>query len=163
MVFAIASQSETWTIHGARDNYLWVQFHKAWENPYIWEYAYWDYGFDQAYPEWADSGFYVWWDGNVTNTVEWRESWTYDLPDRAAPDDFVLGSPGPDYLSTQIYSASFLSAPGEYWIDFAPDGSARISTTQPADFGKWAWDGSINPSWVEPLTAKKQHGKGHGK
>jgi hypothetical protein len=34
----------------------------------------------------------------------------------------------------------------------------RVSPNAPQDFGKYEWDGSINPNYVEPLGAKK-HGK----
>ena len=55
---------------------------------------------------------------------------------------------------------------GEYWVDWASDGTIRITNSAPADFGKWLGDGSINPLYVEPMPLappKKGKAKGHNK
>jgi hypothetical protein len=73
------------------------------------------------------------------------------------PVDFWVEGPIPDYLGYADYGAI---ASGEYWIDIVPGGGDfRLSTSAPSDFGKWAWDGSINPNYVEPLLKGRSHGK----
>lgn len=156
------SWAATWTIHGSKDNWLLFQVGHESDYPQSWEWAQWDFWNDQQYPEFADSGFF--WSQrhedqtvNYTNLLGWRESFTLEAqnPVVIGPVTFASG----DYSGYVELNPELFSTPDEYWIDFAADGTVRISTIQPYDFGKWAWDGSVNPSWVEPL-AKKGHGKG---
>lgn len=73
------------------------------------------------------------------------------------PVDVWVEGAIPDYFGYSDYGAL---ATGEYWFDISPAGyDFRLSTTQPTDFGKWLWDGSINPNYVSPLAPKKHHGK----
>lgn len=160
---AVSSMAATWTVHGFRDNWLWVDFH--WydqENSYVYvyEYAFWDYDWDAVNPQYADSGWGRWTDTGNTDIVEYRDVWVFDMPDGAWCSWIDLSGPAPDYSNDLSSSGEEMAVPGEYWIDFGQDSSMRVSTIQPSDFGKWAWDGSVNASWVEPL-AKKGHGKGH--
>lgn len=58
----------------------------------------------------------------------------------------VSGSPDNQHDVTNAVSVTSIIQFGEYWIDFDSTGAARISTTQPPDFGMWLSDGSPNPS-----------------
>lgn len=54
----------------------------------------------------------------------------------------------------------------DIWVDWSniPFSEPRITTQKPEDFGKWAWDGSINPNYVEPVgPLKSTRGKHLGK
>lgn len=163
----VASQ---WIVHGFRDNFLDVGI---WGGQFqvteYWVDLYWDYAWDIAVPSSADSGLYKSqnWSGV---TIGYQDTWTVDMP---GPDaGFVLWawiSGGyPDYgggLDLRYPPPDFNEVrmtPGEYWFDFAQNGVGRITIgpNPPTDFGKWAWDGSINPSWV---AAKKGYAKGHNK
>lgn len=106
---------------------------------------------------WTDTG-YIW-------NTELFESDGNTLTISEAPMDVWVEGAIPDYFGYEDYGAL---QSGEYWFDIAPGGYAfRLSTAQPPDFGKWAWDGSINPSWVEPPLAPvlsgKRLAKGHNK
>lgn len=106
---------------------------------------------------WTDTG-YIW-------NTELFESAGNTLTISEAPMDVWVEGAIPDYLGYEDYGAL---PSGAYWFDISPSGYAfRISTILPSDFGKWAWDGSINPSWVEPPLAPVQQGKrlakGHNK
>lgn len=95
-------------------------------------------------------------DGNtIALTGDWLPGWdgTWQCP----TCNVWVGGPPPDFMGG---GESSIGIGAEYWIDFASDGTARIATTQPSDFGKWAWDGSINPSWI---ALKKGFAKGHNK
>jgi hypothetical protein len=194
LVFCSCSVSaSTWTVHNWKDNFLSLSWRTEWTqlscggtstfgSGYI-AGATWDFAFDQEYPEWASSGYgssALQCDGGYAGirVDGYSDSYTVSIP-VGTFDGPVISGGGTDVVSSSCWltggypdwagGGSFsLLTPGEYWIDFAPDTAIRISTTQPADFGKWAWDGSVNPSWVEPLSAspaKSQHGKklGHSK
>lgn len=179
----IAAHAATWTIHGAKDNYLQVTLVgpvlncesapisevRYWGDPDHtrgWmSFGYWDYANDVAYPPGYSGAlnytnqcgdYYTW----GYSQSEWQETLMFE-----GDADIVIYSlwgPFPDYNGTdQSGNLSLLG--GEFWIDFDSFGIVRVSVSEWPDFGKWAWDGSINPSWVEPLAGKKQHGKGHGK
>lgn len=67
----------------------------------------------------------------------------------------------PDYFSWNYINDN--GSPGsintslDWWVDWDQNG-ARFSNSRPSDFGKWMWNGSINPSWT---AAKKGYAKGH--
>ena len=122
---------------------------------------------DAQYPEWTSSGTYT-----LTNdcpceieqhTMDyvhgWNEVQTIDTTDARLCEYFLAA--GSDAWSGGVYTV-FPICEGEYWIDFNPDGTARISTSQPTEWGKWAWDGSVNPSYVAPIVSPSR-GKKHRK
>lgn len=173
----IEAPAATWTIHNWRDNYLDIGLvGGTYQQTEIWREIFWDWGNDETFPNQAYSGVY-----DITSSPivvlesGYQDSWTLTIdgpyallawawisggfPTYGAGMDFRY--PPPDYIEA-VYP------PGEYWLDFSDDGLGRIATTQPPDFGKWAWDGSINPSWVEPAApdpSRANHGKhlGQGK
>lgn len=122
----------------------------------------WDYDWDTAFPSSADSGLHLWTPvlGVVTDWTGYSDTLSFDDLYSGVGERLVfpviLSGPSPDYSSYTYVDWS--GGPGEYWIDFNSAGTPRISTSAPFDFGKWAWDGSINPNYVAPLT-KKHHGK----
>lgn len=123
-----------------------------------WDSWHWEvtYGVDNgAWAGEADAWFMC--DDNGPNYVQQGATCTAFVPD-GLQGEFWGWSYAPEFLQT-LTSRTVPPDGGEFWLDFDPEGP-RVSPTQPADFGKWAWDGSVNPSWVEPL-AKKSHGKGH--
>lgn len=154
-----AASAATWTIHGFRDNAAGIGFLTSDLHARGTSFQ-WDWTWDQLYPESTDSGLYF-----TTNDVwyrqtEYQDTLTADVPEEQLCYYAWVSGPAPDYNWGEYIAYPTLGDPGEYWIDFSSDGTLRWSSTQPADFGKWAWDGSVNPSWVEPL-ARKGHGKGH--
>lgn len=126
-----------------------------------------DYAWDVAFPSEADSGVEVFTfngtDGytKTTDINGWTDTMSF-LAD-STPEDasWYLFGGYPDYGGEELGIGGNLPlVGGEFWIDFGPFGVARVNTSQPSDFGKWAWDGSINPSWT---AAKKGFAKGHNK
>lgn len=174
LVSTFISQASTWTFHGCKDNYTdFIFWQSSAQADQFW--ARWDWNWDQAFPNAFDSGISV---NGYINPSGYSETLAFDPPGGV----FLYGlnisspysdSPGAYFDGSQtlgcVFDFSTMTpqpfdlAEGEYWLDYDGSGNLRLSTAQPSDFGKWAWDGSINPSWVEPLTAKKHHGKGHGK
>lgn len=183
----MSGMSSEWTIHNSRDNCLTVSIATNWVQVvegntigagFLYETsAYWDFGHDALFPEevWSYSYSSVF---SVSDPIETYTSGYSDVQvlrcsgsttatildeGGGGYNDIWLCGPYPDYLGVLHSEMPWES--GEYWIDFASDLTVRISTTQPSDFGKWAWDGSINPSWVEPPLAPVTHkrGKGHNK
>lgn len=153
-----------WTFHGAKDNWLGVVFYgvdPVTDNPT--EYVNnWDWTYDQLYPSTPDSGFWTF--DYVTEVYTppsgvWSEIWTFSPPNGVALYSIDLSGPANDYLG-DVYWLHPVINEGEYWVDFDSGGQGRISIIQLADFGKWAWNGSINPSWT---AAKKGFAKGHNK
>lgn len=68
-----------------------------------------------------------------------------------------IEGPFPDFLGGDTFTGLI---EGEYWLDVVPGGGhGRISTSQPVDFCKYLWDGSLNPNYVAPLTKSKGHKK----
>lgn len=191
ITLSLSVNAGQWVIHGFKDNYLqvmlgsemtYLQCGETWTGGmgYVSE-AMWDYQFDIDFPEWASSGSQsgaLQCDGMYLPefSLGYQDTQTLTFPSGEFNAPIALGggtslcyvsggiSQGsPGYNGHQDFQ--FPTIPGEYWIDFASDSTVRISTAQPADFGKWAWDGSINPSWVEPEAIPLQHGKklGHNK
>lgn len=183
VLVCFAVQAATWTIHAFKDNYTHVSilspggwpsgvFGQGSEGNLWFIGVDWDWNWDQLYPDNADSGAYVdtmQIDGSYSNTsyLGYQDTWGFDPPtvtglfwDATTPTTQIFISGGaPDYGGG--VSASFNDyPPSEVWIDFASDGTLRLSTSLPPDFGKWAWDGSLNPNYVAPLAI---HGKSHKK
>lgn len=163
--FSFQVNAALWTFHGCKDNWSAVRLRQAsWPDPTTHEYfIYWDHTWDLMYPELADSGS-TYRDANQ-NLLSYVQEGYLDTYSLDIPSDYYVFmadvyGPAPDYSGNGNELSSSFAWPGEYWIDFDATGSPRVSMTQPSDFGKWAWDGSVNPSWFEPL-AKKGHGKGH--
>lgn len=178
-VYALSAIAQTWTIHGAKDNYLYIQSDgpslefgdNFWALQWF-EHGQWDWAFDQDFPDYSDSGISTFvFDGSDQYS---QSSWSgysnvliFDIPElMTGPISLIratLTGPYPDYYGD--WSEYILpSYGGEYWIDFSEVGIVRISTSQPNDFGKWAWDGSINPNYVEPISPlKSNRGKHLGK
>lgn len=69
--------------------------------------------------------------------VEWNEIWISDLPDWNS------------WGWTESIDCTL-----DWWADWDSVG-ARFSNSKPSDFGKYLWDGSINPNYAEPLVLKK--------
>lgn len=155
----IMSHAATWTFHGVKDNYSAVVIQNA--NPVV--FASWEFVGDFYEPQYACSGAQFWNGSSWSDPTGYSDTISFSVSDECRMTCWVVSGPYPDYEGWYLWSVPFWSegmTPGEYWIDFALDGTARINTTQPSDFGKWAWDGTINPSWVEPVSLK---GKGHTK
>lgn len=169
------SNAATWTIHSFKDNAPTA----TWSSSSEYWMVFWDLAFDLAQPDSPDSGFYQAFvggsDGLNLISGGYQDTWTINIPDDSWLVRVDMYGPYPDYngwdghlywpgghaWNGQIIPPSSTSnspIPGEYWIDYDSTGVARMSTAQPSDFGKWAWDGSINPSWV---AAKKGYAKGH--
>lgn len=162
----------TWTFHGTKDNYSIVYILSGLGPGPGYDplgVMQWDWNYDQEFPQWADSGLattrdaqgnYIWsgYSDSLTLTTPDKTAWVSEI-DLSGPADNYSGR-----VSIWSNPVESIVPPGEYWLDFDSTGTIRLSTTQPSDFGKWAWDGSLNPSWVEPLAV---HGKGkalgHGK
>lgn len=167
------SQAATWTIHGCKDNYSKVFWANGVANQWNFVgYVQFDYTWDVLYPDQVDSGtYYTTGDGIDHFTYGYQDVLSLDVDDRVQnpPGGWPIGEclsflsgPAPDYVN---YPGEVdlipLTQPGEYWLDFGPGGIPRVvfGSAGPIDFGKWAWDGSINPHFTEPMLAKKHHGK----
>lgn len=157
----------TWTFHAARDNATSVSIYgPLLSGPNWMAYKWWaNANFDFISPYYPVATEVGVWDENtltasVVDTFDMSDVLVIDVPfyDAAYADCTVFG-PYPDYMGDGLVLIPIDG--GEFWIDFASDGAARISTIAPIDFGKWSWNGSINPSWVEPLVVKGK--KGHRK
>lgn len=164
LLVALATNASTWTIHGTKDNATFVGW--RYDIPLGTQTSFiWDYAGDSIWG--PSSGILLddWTSG--TDEISWLQQGysdvlTWDLQDDWAWMIVDISGPAPDYQNFQgnfsVQPGEIL--PGEYWLDFDLNGKMRLSTTQPTDFGKWAWDGSVNPSWV---SAKKGFAKGHNK
>lgn len=186
LLFCISSNASTWTIHGFRDNYtgasicgpllsctvppsINVAYWKDGDHLYEYmAYAHLDYDNDLLYPDYAYSGVSAYTnvcDGEYTTEfypVLLSASWQFTISGDATFADFWLYGPQPDYNGES--RGTLPLSGGEFWIDFDSTGIARVSTSEPSDFGKWAWDGSINPNYVEPIAPlKSTRGKHLGK
>lgn len=183
IVVSLTCRAEMLTVHGAIDNYLMVAVSgpKLPCNPYVsywigsadpassWYWgATWSWPYDQTSPPIIDSGEYFiindcsFGEGNLPYYTNQQFGWTESHSIEITPDvrqcEWNLADPMGGYF--MWIGDLFPSMTGEYWVDFNPDCTGRVSTVKPTDFGKWAWDGSINPSWVEPVSLKV---KGHKK
>ena len=176
--------AQTWTLHTFKDNSTWIVVNgpMGWfcdggginnPGPYgtMWS-ATGDFEFNN--PSWT--WFHLFQNTCTTGQQVLIDSAVY-------VDDFVFSEPsggvidpaggqivprlnfdigGPNWEGAVSTPAADYTA-GEYWFDFDQFGNARASSTQPSDFGKWAWDGTINPNYTGPLVAIKKRGKGHNK
>lgn len=165
---------QTWTFHFFQDNCTSAVIYGTPTEQGSWSWtgsAFLDFGWDSAEPESAYSGWEiaVW---NGTGYVV--ESSDLNTTGKYSFDSFgsiynawcSISGPYPDYSNFQELYLNTIAG-GEFWIDFSSDGILRSSSVLPDDFGKWAWDGSINPSWVEvplaPVQQGKRLAKGHNK
>ena len=154
----------TWTLHGFKDNFMYVKIVGTDFNPTgIWQYEIvWDWGYDQVFPLNTDSGLATWDGPNATYAGPYQDVWSISTDLEMAELTLSGGYPGYAGGATiQTWLGGILPIAlqtiSEAWIDFDSVGNIRASNTQPSDFGKWAWDGSINPHYVGPLTTK-HHG-----
>lgn len=167
----LVSNAATFTFHACKDNWteISVLYGDSWDTAFAYQIGYWDYGYDLAFPSKAYSGL----EGEI-NQIGYSDTISFSSDYPACEVDVWLCGGYPDYGNGQINfdlprfeGGVDLINGGEVWIDFGPDGIGRIELVKPADFGKWAWDGSINPSWVEPPLAPTANGrrlaKGHSK
>lgn len=175
----VASYAQTWTIHVVKENATYVGVYGdifyvpgpgcavGYFSTFR-SFACMDYYYDAAYPEYAYSGIQE--DRFQTNGCGYSTT-TYpgytDTIILTATNTVTLAntciSQGyPDYNNEQC--ADLPLSGGEFWIDFSPLGMVRVSNSPPSDFGKWLWDGSINPNYIEPLSPIwNKRGKGHRK
>lgn len=155
-----SAQAVTWTFHGFKDNWLWVELDPcscSTDDYYYWQ---WDWDYDQTNPPDSGSGYSPYGSQFPNLTIGYQDTWTADLDEKYSYLWVSLEGPYPGYYGGGFgLIADVVYAPGDYWFDFTPYGTLRISTSLPDDFGKWAWDGSINPNYVAPLAVKKHHGK----
>lgn len=149
------SIAATWTFHFWKDNYGFVDVMGGNSTKEV--FVEWDFG-DAGY----DGGVYVWESPDWSlpkETLGFFGDYSFSLDDETFWGSVTINGPAPSFNGGGSPLVLYIGG-GEFWIDFSSDGAPRISETQPADFGKWAWDGSINPSWV---AAKKGYAKGHNK
>lgn len=156
---AICAFASTWTFHGFQGNQVAIIITDNLSDPYSGTMFgfYWDKGDPDGeggiyprYPSgWADPIVTGYHDVLSLDTQLGFCIWTVDI-----------SGPWPDFNGLNSVTSPGICDGGEFWIDFSASGTVRISATQPVDFGKWAWDGLINPSWV---AAKKGFAKGHNK
>lgn len=165
--------SETWTIHGARENWM-VFAVRHWNFPNQQIRVIWNY---HNFPYEQQSGFYnsIYSDTepillSYSEILEHRDTWIFDAPSGSIGICESLWGGNEEYYGWWSYPfgwpytfADWIQTPGEYWIDFESGGIPRLSTSIPSDFGKWLWDGSINPNYVEPLILSKSKIRKHRK
>jgi hypothetical protein len=157
-ILTVTANAATWTFHTWQDNFTDVTLGETFSG-IPWHYAdlQSDPSFDSAFPESPYSGVY-WWDWSFDSSPA-ATVYTITTPDDWWITSFYVAQGYPGYNGSWVGEQRPTLPAGEYWVDFASDGSYRVSATEPDDFGKWAWDGSINPSWVEHLSAVEQPGK----
>ncbi len=144
-LFATLSiQAATWTIHAFKDNATYAVAYDSTDSQTTGEMVYY-YG--------------IWSGDTLTISIDAELSvWHPEcgcLNPGASLFYIRVSGPAPKYRNPQYAFMQTSSggdlAPGEYWVDFAQNGSGRLSTSQPSDFGKWAWNGKINPSYSSAL------------
>lgn len=158
------SLADTWTFHAVNtvNPVVTVTQDGGWEMHQGWYLINYQYGVDQYVDPTVFADKWTWeeqdWIGNDPDTgfniwnTTFGEISGATLSITNQPYDFWVEGPIPDYPGYADYGSI---SSGEYWIDVAPGGGDfRLSTTQPSDFGKWAWDGSVNPSWIAPRKGK---------
>lgn len=162
-VLGLNLNAATWTFHGVKDNYSYVNLWQPAGGSGVAVQLQWDWNWDQLFPSSADSGVQYINAGIGTHWTGYADTLTVDIDPSFQVTVIDVSGPAPGYngLTEWLFPYNPPSGPqpGEYWIDFASDGTGRISTSAPTDFGKWAWDGSINPNYVAPLNTKghKKH------
>jgi len=185
-LFGISLNAATFTFHAVKENWTEISVNceplacnpvRGYQSYVI---GYWDFGWDTAFPADAYSGLTgedVDCAGNFTTSVNspgYQDTLTFTASDPVQEVDVWISGPYPNYpngqlnfdLQRQPEGGVDLVSGGEAWIDFGPGGIGRIELSQPVDFGKWLWDGSINPSYVEPpalAPPKNGKAKGHNK
>lgn len=164
---ACACFAADWQIHGALGLNPWVNFQRVSPDGHSIQIETFMYGTDADFlvnsDQWLlsdTSGWVTYTNGLILSvSSDWITTEIAYNPDYGTSSYlfwFIEGG-APDFLGGS--SAVAPSVAGEYWIDFDTTGSIRISNSQPLDFGKWTWDGSINPNYVLPLKTKghKKH------
>lgn len=175
LLISLSCFSQTWTVHAVKENCTALYFRgmPLQSGGYTWYQWYgtmqFDWDWDQIYPQYSDSGVEIFTfngtDGynKTTDFNGWSETMTFSAPSEAEDASWYLFGGAPDYGGEEWNLGGSLSLTGgEFWIDFGPASIARVSESKPSDFGKWSWDGSINPSWVEPAGKGRGHVKKHG-
>lgn len=171
---ATSVTASDWVIHGAFGMNPSVTFHRVDPSGTTIETVVLMYGVDSTWTFLWDGWAISYGDDYSSFTNGSVLTWSSDFSTTGIVDDGIHGAASPLRWAIEggppdfnppadplgWTSSSAPETPGEYWIDFGQDQHIRIENSQPPDFGKWDWDGSVNPSWVEPL-AKKGHGKGH--
>lgn len=100
----------------------------------------------------AESYFAQWLTNHLVNYTDPVISGWVELDIADEPDFFSWG-----YINDDENGPIDTSL--DWWVDWDAAGP-RFSNSRPADFGRYLWDGSINPSWT---AAKKGFAKGHNK
>ena len=158
LLFISNAWADQWTFHGFRDNYsavTWTDFGQ----PTTYLCMSWDWGWDQTGLGPVDSGTRTLVSGvSDSGFTGYSDVLTLDVPAGFVFLTCTVTSGYPDYNGNPN-NVTFPTIAGEYWLDMDSTGNPRISSSQPSDFGKWAWDGSINPDYVAPLLIRKHHGK----
>lgn len=187
LLFSSAADAATWTFHAARQNYTRIIF-SVWQpvpdqNPgsgYVDStfYCYWNYAYDiakkkrtasQHSSETMDFFTGVWPDSPSWSSETVSSSYSDDITCEVAVDEGQtmlwqsgrISGPYPSFYGGSNFTVDLYQSQ-EWWIDFGPGGVARIQSYRPYDFGKWNWDGSINPNWVPPVLYPV-HGRGNKK
>ena len=130
-----------------------------------WAYATWDWTYDQSHSQYSGASDWSEFGGGF-EIQGFQESYSFPISSETLTDAEWIGFEivGGDYQGdwTEWYLTSLTG--GEFWIDFNLDGTPRVSSIAPSDFGKWSWNGLLNPNYIEPIAPlSKKHGKGHSK
>lgn len=161
LVSCVSSFASTWTFHACKDNYTSIRVVDTWDWIDVW-HCQWDLAFDSNPSNTPDSGISFYDGSTFTEYSGYLDTLTVEAPQYSDVWWFGISGPYPDYSGTvgSMFpeTRNSFPVPGEYWIDFYPDNCGfRVTTSKPSDFGKWSWNGSVNPSWIEPAPLK---GKG---
>lgn len=151
---ALSAYSATWIIHAAKDNTTVAQAYDSTHSQETGEMVYytavWDFKGTGVYQETQIIDI----DAEVS---VWDENCGCINPGAAM---FYIQISGP-YKQYKNRQYAFVHTggpnmlfPGEYWVDYAAGGIPRVLTSRPSDFGKWAWNGKVNPSYLSILSRK---------
>lgn len=162
LVASMGSNAAEWIFHGCKDNYSAVTWTDLGQ-PTTYLCMSWDWLWDQTGLGPIDSGTRTLVSGGYDSGYSgYAESLTLDVPDGFVFLTCMVTSGYPDYNGNWD-NVPFPLVSGEYWLDMDSTGTPRLSTSRPEDFGKWAWDGSVNPNWVEPMSTRPGRRLGHKK
>jgi len=142
LTLALSAQAVTWTIHAWRDNLTYAV------------------AYDSTHSQ--ETGQMVFYEGTVPSASGDTIVLTIDAVESVFDESCGCINPGASLFYIRIsgpaprtknvqyaFSQGYeeILPPGEYWVDFDSNGIARLSTVQPADFGKWSYNGKVNPSY----------------